>query len=293
MDKIDRWPMPKWDPQVALDYMDKMGIRTGMMTISSPHIHFGNNAETRKLARNLNENGAELVQRYPDRFGLLAVLPLPDCDGTLIEMEYALDVLKADGVKFTSNAAGLYLGDPKMDEIFQEMNKRGALGVIHPTYPGAVPPHSCDEVPIPAMEFIVDTTRAVCNLMFKGVMRRNPNMKIVAPHCGGIFPMLVDRLDAMAAKSGLVQNPPDVFAEMKRFYYDLAGFCLPRILPALRTYIDIDKIVYGSDYPYMNAEVTSQLGAKLMAEGGFTDDEMKKVLYGNAMKLFPRLQQYY
>ncbi len=286
---VDRWPQPHWDIENNLEYMEKMNIGIGLQSISSPHIHFGDDAKARKLARQLNEEGAELVRKYPGKFGLMAVLPLPDVEGSLIELEYALDVLKADGIKFTSNAEGMYMGDPRMDEIFQEMSKRGTVAILHPTLPGKVP-DTCEEVPIPAMEFMFDSMRAVSNMMFKGVFKRCPGMKFVVPHAGCVLSMLVDRYEGMAERSGNVKNPPHIFEEISKLYFDMAGYNWPRVLPALRTFVDVDHMVYGSDYPYMVNAETEKLGGILMNSGFFTEEEMKKMLYENAMKLFPRFK---
>jgi predicted TIM-barrel fold metal-dependent hydrolase len=214
---------------------------------------------------------------------------LPDVEGSLIELEYALDILKADGIKFTSNAEGLYLGDPRMDEIFQEMSKRGTIGLLHPTLPGKVP-DTCQRVPIPLMEFMFDSMRAVANMMFNGVFKRCPGMKFVVPHAGGCLSMLVDRFEGMAERSGNIENPPHVFEEIKSLYFDMAAYNWPRVLPALGSYIDIDHMVYGSDYPYMSDYETSTLGRTLMDSGFFSDEGLKKMLYENAKKLIPRLK---
>lgn len=283
---VDRWPQPKWTLENNLEYIEKMNIGVGMLSISSPHIHFGDDQKARKLCRELNEQGADLVRQYPDKFGLMAILPLPDVDGSLAELEYALDVLKADGIKFVSNHEGMYMGDPRMEEIFQEISKRNKVAILHPTLPAKVP-DTCEEVPIPAMEFMFDTMRAVSNLMFKGVFRRNPGMKFVVPHAGCVMSMLVDRYEGMAEKSGNVENPPHVFEEISHLYFDMAGYNWPRVLPALRSYVNPDHMVYGSDYPYMVNAETERLGSILMDSGFFTDDEMKKMLYLNAQKLFP------
>ena len=95
--------------------MDAMNIEVSMLSISMPHVHFGDDAAARKLARELNEAGAKLVNDYPNRFGHFAVVPLPDVDGTLMEIEYALDVLKADGIKLPSNSRGVYPGEVRLE----------------------------------------------------------------------------------------------------------------------------------------------------------------------------------
>ena len=87
---------PEWNPELALAAYDRLGISTGMLSISSPGIHYGNDLAAKRLARRVNEAGADLVRRFPSRFGLFASLPLPDINASLQELAYAFDVLGAD-----------------------------------------------------------------------------------------------------------------------------------------------------------------------------------------------------
>jgi len=110
----DRFPTPDWNPEMHLQFMDAMGIATAMLSVSSPHLNFGDDAAARVLARQANEEGADLVRKYPKRFGLLASLPLPDTQASIAEIGYALDTLGADGFTVPTNACGVYLGDPRL-----------------------------------------------------------------------------------------------------------------------------------------------------------------------------------
>jgi hypothetical protein len=157
----------EWSPELALETYEQFGIATGILSISSPGVHYGDDAAARRLARKVNDAGAELVSKYPSRFGLFAVLPMPEVDGSLEEIAYALDVLHADGIGLKTNAHGIYLGDVKFDPIFQELNRRKTAAFIHPTSP------SCWQqcamgYPRPMLEFPFDTARAVTNLIFSG-----------------------------------------------------------------------------------------------------------------------------
>ena len=107
----------RWSKEAALSFMDDAEIDVAVTSISSPGVHVGDDARARSLARRCNELSAELVQTRPDRFGGFACVPLPDVDGALAEVAYALDVLKLDGVVLFSNARGIYLGDPETTTI--------------------------------------------------------------------------------------------------------------------------------------------------------------------------------
>ncbi len=99
---------PPWTESTALAFMDDAGIDVAILSISTPGVHVGDDTRARALARRCNEFAARLVQSPPDRFGSFAALPLPDVDGALEELSYALDVLKLDGVLLFSNVQGIY-----------------------------------------------------------------------------------------------------------------------------------------------------------------------------------------
>src|SRR5262249_30832175 len=126
---------PEWSPELALETYDKFGIATAILSLSSPGVHYGDDAAARRLARSSNEVGANTALKYPGRFGLFATLPMPDVDGSLQELAYAMDVLNADGIGLKTNARGIYLGDRKFEPIFDELNRRKTVVFIHPTSP--------------------------------------------------------------------------------------------------------------------------------------------------------------
>ena len=103
--------LPRWSVQAALGMMDRFHIEAAILSVSSPGVHFGDNAAARALARSVNEEGAKASQRPPRALRSFASLPLPDVDDALEELAYALDVLKADGVVLETNYQRRYLGD--------------------------------------------------------------------------------------------------------------------------------------------------------------------------------------
>ena len=132
-DGMPGWPA--WSEAQHLELMDAHGIASAMLSISSPGVHFGDDAAARELARHVNTYGAEVVRRHPRRFGHFASLPLPDVDGSIAELSYALDVLGSDGVAVESNHGGVYLGDPMLEPVWQELDRRRCTVFVHPTSP--------------------------------------------------------------------------------------------------------------------------------------------------------------
>jgi len=279
--------LPQWSEDAALAQMDQLGVRKAFLSISSPGVHFGDDAAARQLARTVNEEGSRLKAQYPERFGFYAALPLPDFDGALAELRYAFDVLHADAVVFETNANGVYLGDERLDQLFAELNQRGAVAFIHPTSPSC---SCCTDLalgyPRPILEFLFETTRSVTNLVLRGITTRFPRVRIIVPHAGAALPIVVDRVAGFAGLLGLTPVPTevDLLAAFRSLYYDLAGFPLPRLLPTLLTMADPTHILYGSDTPFTPAPLVAQLAAKL--DAGLTPEQLAAFMNGNARQLF-------
>lgn len=132
-DGMPSWP--SWTAQGALELNDRCGIGKAYLSISSPGVHFGDDAAARELARHVNDAGAALKDEHPTRFGHFASLPLPDVDGSVAEARRALDELGSDGVTLESNARGRYLGDAAFAPLFDELAERKAVVFVHPTSP--------------------------------------------------------------------------------------------------------------------------------------------------------------
>ena len=286
----DGFPTPAWDPETHVEFMRRLGIAMSMVSISSPHINFGNEEAARLLARDVNDYGAGLVTAHPDKFGLLASLPLPNVENSIDEIHYATDTLHADGFALPTNSQGVYLGNPKLDPVMEELDKQEAVVVFHPNKPSAVPENVVEGLPIPMMEFLFDTTRAVTNMMLKGTFQRYPNIKFIIPHAGAFLSILADRVATAGMILPDLAPGLDVFGDLKRLYYDVAGMCLPRQLAALLSLVDTSHLLYGSDYPYTPDNACIMLAQGLDKTPLLTAEQRQAMYHDNAVGLFPRLQ---
>jgi predicted TIM-barrel fold metal-dependent hydrolase len=283
--------LPVWSVELALQSMDRFGISTAMLSVSSPGVHFGDDDAARALARSVNEEAAAAVRAYPERFGHFASLPLPDVKGALAEIEFAFDVLHVDGVVLETNHHGIYLGDDRFDSVFAELNRRKAVVFIHPTSPNCT---CCQNpslgFPRPMVEFMFETTRAVSNLLLKGVLKKHPDIKLIIPHAGAALPILVDRIIGLSPALGLDEpvEPDEVFSQLRKLYFDLAGFPVPRLLPALLSIADPDKLLYGSDWPFTPNAIVESLIQKLAETDQFDEAFKRKIFSQNAHSLFSR-----
>ena len=286
--------IPDWSERVAFDAMDKLGIQTAMLSISSPGVYFGDATAASELTGRVNEEGARLRDAHPDRFGWFASTSLPDVASALKQAVYALDTLSADGIVLETNHDGRYLGDPALDPLYEVLNERQAVLFLHPTSPKCV---GCGLLtlghPDPLLEFMFDTTRSVMQMMLSGVTVRYPDIKIIVPHAGAALPVLASRIDLLMpffdAESAV--KSPQVRKEMRKLYYDLAGAPLPELLPALLSIADPDHILYGSDWPFTQLESCSKLAAQLDSSTVLDGKQHRLFMLENALRLFPRLTQ--
>ena len=280
------FPRPKWSAEAQLALMERLGISFAALSISSPHLHMGDAAEAVETARACNEFGAALVKQYPDRFGLMASLPLPEADAAVREVRHCREALHADGFTLPTNSRGVYLGDARLEAVMAEMNSAPTVAVIHPTAPSAVPQGVTERMPLPFMEFFFDTTRAVLNLILSGTVQRYPNIRFVVPHAGAFLPILADRIIPMAhmlSPDGSV----DVAGGLKSLYYDLAGTAMPKQYGNLLQLADKTHLLYGSDTPFTPTEMARQLADAMDERLG---PDMAELVYRkNPLTLFPRL----
>src|SRR5579885_832741 len=276
-----------WTPQFALEQMEKAGIATAIASMTSPGIWFDDGAQAaRARARECNEFGAQLKRDFPGRFGMFAAIPLPDTEGSLREIEYALDVLKLDGIGLLTSYETRLLGDSGFVPVFEEINRRKAAVFVHPTASCA---NLMPGMGAPTIEFSTDTTRTIASLMFMGTAGRFRDIKFIFSHGGGTLAMVLQRFGRMVAKLTPEQRaqwmPNGFEAELKRQYYDLASIgAAPIGMAAVLKLFPTTQLTYGSDVPYGS---TTQI-ADGIAALGLSERDLALIWRGNAARLFPQ-----
>jgi 6-methylsalicylate decarboxylase len=281
---------PPWSLDGTLAYLDVARIDVAILSISAPGVHFGDDAAARALARRCNEYLAECTRRHPQRFGGLAALPLPDVDGSLAELDYALDVLELDGVALMTNAGGAYLGDNRFARVFTELQRRGAVVFVHPTTSPDPIAHTLG-LPDTLLDFPVDTSRAIAKLHYSNTFVRTPDVKYIFPHAGGTIPFVASRfgiVDAMDIIPGGEERGP--FAEaVQRLYWDTASAFSDPVLHLLRSVTGLDNVVFGSDYPYPHDDISIGGLHSIEHTDELSDVERRALLGTAAARLIPRL----
>jgi predicted TIM-barrel fold metal-dependent hydrolase len=281
--------VPAWSAEEHLEQMDRLGIETAVVSISTPGVAFG--GDPVRVAAEANDAGAELAETYPGRFGFYAAVPLPDIDAALAELDRAV-ALGAWGVSLLTHTDGVYLGDPRLAPLFAELSRRELTVLMHPTAPAVHVPGVMEGWSRSMYEFFFDSTRAVINLIMSGALECHPGIRLVIPHAGAALPALAQRIERNVWRTNATRETdplPGFVDSLRRCWFDLAGSVLPHQLPSLLALADADRIVYGSDFPYTNADLGAELAAELRTTDALTSAQKSAVLRTNAAALFPQL----
>jgi predicted TIM-barrel fold metal-dependent hydrolase len=280
----------RWKLEATLEQMNQGGVATAMLSLASGGLNLPNLGaeENRKLTRQVNDYVVKARTDHPGRFGLFAFVPMPDIDGTLKEIEYALDVVKADGIGLSTSYGDKWLGDPAFKPVLDELNRRKAIVYVHPSRPDC-----CDTlvpwVPGSFTEYPQDTNRTVMSLLFNGSLTRTRDIRWIFSHGGAALPLLAGRVNSLAKIQ--LRNAADILPdgidfELKRLHYETANAAYAPNMAALLKYVSASQVMFGTDYPYVT--VTENVGD--LQKAGLSTADLKAIENENAMRLIPRLK---
>lgn len=275
----------QWTPRQSIEEMDRAGVATSVLSISTPGVWMGDNERGRSMARRCNDYAAQQVADFRGRFGMFAALPLPDVEGSLKEIAHAFDTLKADGAGLLTSYGNTWLGDPAYAPVFDELNRRRAVVFVHPNVPG------CCTATVPGVangliELLFDTTRTIISLLFNGTFSRCPDIRFIFCHGGGTLAQTADRIAGLARNPVAAPRLPNgVEYELKRLYLDVASMTGRRSFNAIRDLVGIEKILMGTDFPFVPmGPIVEGLGRL-----DLTAADLQAVERDNALALLPQL----
>ncbi|KAK8856777.1 Decarboxylase yanB [Apiospora arundinis] len=303
---------PVWSPEAHIALMEKLDIDKSILSISSPGTHLtpGRDEEAVRMTRQFNEELSGVCRLHYSHLAFFASLPIPCVEGSVAEIDHALNVLGAVGFAVLSNANGVYLGDKTLDPVFAKLNERKAVVLIHPTISNVSSKKGdgsgsddteatrpLPQYPGPMMEFMFDETRVVANLLLSGTVARYPNITYIMSHSGCALPSLVDRIGGFAAIQSGVATEMNQGGEKlcrllrERFYFDLAGFPFPNQVHGLLRVLGEGgekRLLYATDWPFTPEKVAVSLTEQMDkgCEGLFDEDQRSSIYSGNANKLF-------
>lgn len=241
-----------WTPAQALEEMDRNSIATAICSVANPGVWFGDIRQARRLARTCNDYGAGMARDHKGRFGLFAALPLPDTEGSLAEIAYAFDVLKAEGIGLFTSYGDAWLADPKFAPVFEELNRRKAVVYVHP-----VAPSCCRQlvpgIPAALLEYPIDTSRTILAWVLARAAYRYPDLRLIFSHAGGLVMSGIGRLQILAETQPSMKLPASFPDEIAKFYYEISSSADSVTMRALRSYVPVSNILLGTDSPFINS----------------------------------------
>ncbi len=242
------------DPQARLFTLETLRITTQALSLSPPMVYWAPSDLGRRLAEAFNEGIAEICRIYPGRFVGLATLPMPDVQASLAEMERAHRHFGMRAVYVGTSVRGRYLDEPQFWPVWELAQELGMLVCTHPqTYLGA---GVLDRVHLfNSVGFPVETAVMVTRLIYAGVFERYKNLRLVLAHAGGVFPLLLGRLDHSYQNRPecrtAIPQPPSAY--LKHLFFDTVAHS-DLVLRFLVETVGPARVLLGSDAPYDMAD---------------------------------------
>jgi aminocarboxymuconate-semialdehyde decarboxylase len=235
---------------LRLELMEKSGV--DMQVISPPpFMTFAEIEGTRaaRLAREQNEAIAAVVQQYPTSFRGLAIAPWQDTDSAIKEIAYALDTLGLAGVEMVTQIAGKNLDHPSLDAIWQALDARNAVVLLHP-YQVLGAERLTHYYLWNLLGNPVETALALACLAFGGVFERFPHIRFIAAHGGGVAPFVIGRWERAAVVRPELVHLRSSPLELLRYSYADTIVHGPQELLYLVEMLGAERVVLGTDFPF-------------------------------------------
>ncbi|WP_165064890.1 amidohydrolase family protein [Marisediminicola senii] len=267
--------------------MDACGV--DVQALSVPPTHFGYRLPAEAAAdaaRMHNDAMIEMARQFPERFRVLAHLPMQSEHHALAELSRLVELPEIVGVELSTNVAGVNLGNEKHEAIWQALDAAGLAVVLHPgDVAGADRMH--DHYLHNFVGNPTDTTLAAGSLLFGGVLSRNEALRVALLHGGGFLPYQIGRFDhgwrvRPEARTHLDRLPSEL---LSRFWFDSLTHD-PLSLRFLHDRVGDDRLCLGSDYPFDMAD-PDPIGSlrAALADG---PEAVEKALLDNPRELLTR-----
>lgn len=277
---------PMFNTEMRLEKMDEAGVRMGLLSYTCPNAYWAEGEIVTEVVRTMNDHLAEVCARWPERFRGLASLPLQDVDLALAELERLAGIEGMVGLIILANVNEQPLDDPRLEPLWQELNRRKMPTLVHPSSPpGMFDMGLGDYGLIPSVGFMVDTTLAIARMALGGVFERNPDWPLIVSHAGATLPFIAGRLDQcykfIPDAREHAPHPPSHY--LKNLYYDTVTYQVN----ALKMAYDLagpERLIYGSDFPHNIGDMVGC--AARIGELDIPEAEKDLIRDGNAKRLF-------
>lgn len=289
-----------WDLDTRFRIMDKYDGLVQVLTLASPAVESVVGPEDAyELSRIANDEMAELVRKYPDRFvAAAACLPMNDIDAALTELDRAVNELNFKGVQLHSPIKDRPLDHPDFLPLYERIAEYDLPIWIHPKRGIDTPDYKSENHSrywiFSMFGWPYETTAAMTRLVFSGIMKRFPGLKVITHHCGGMVPFFADRIAGgqdyaekccnATFKKGLSKEPIEYF---RRFYADTALYGGMLSLMCGHAFFGADNIVFGTDMPYdcEGGDRYIRDTIKAIDEMNIAEADKIKIYQGNARRI--------
>lgn len=235
-----------------LRLMDAAGIELQALSFASLNIWHPEAATRARLVRAFNDGCAALVDLHPDRFRLLASLPFPHVEEAVAEARRARAVPGFVGYSIPTHLDAVPIDAPQWHPVYAAMAEHPALVITHPDgfcAPGALADHGMEW----AIGAPFEDTIAAVRLLASGLLDEHPALTWVIPHLGGTLPFLLHRLLwRWKLEAELLGTVDHSAAALERLLFETAN-CSPHTLRLAREVLPAGRIVFGTDYPFVDA----------------------------------------
>jgi aminocarboxymuconate-semialdehyde decarboxylase len=274
--------------------MDPFGDYSQVLTLAVPPVEeLGGPQAARDLAKSVNEELAELVGKYPDRFvGFTAAIPMGDPDAAAAELEHAMTQLGALGAQVYTNISGAPLDHPQFVPIFDVVTTNGGTLWLHPTRSEIWSDYPAEERSKYGIWWSLgwpyETSVSMARLVYSGYFDRYPQLQVITHHAGAMVPHFSGRLaspledpDREAIMSSLQSDSLDYF---RRFFTDTALFGATHAVRCAVEFFGTEQVLFGTDMPLGGPAVIADTIADIEALG-LPEAEAAKIFAGNARRV--------
>lgn len=269
--------------------MDKNGVDVQVLSFSSGLAELPAE-EAVALSRLANDRLYAAMQKYPGRFAGFAQLPEQDPKEACRELERCMNELGFFGWNTFSNFGDSHLDDPQYFPILEKAAELGAVIYLHPDAPIKDPRfQGLGGQVMGSLGFTLDTTLTVIRLICSGVFDKLPNLKLILGHLGEGIPFYLDRL--CSKTDNVKQRYPAINEHGIQYYFEHniwmtnSGNLSEPAFRCAKEVVGLDRILFGSDYPYECLEQAVRFTDNLQ----LSHEELEAVYSENARAAFPQL----